>query len=76
MNEAKQEAIRLIESMPEQVSMEDIQYQLYFRAAVEAGMAAADRGEAVPHDEAMLRIREWLDAQTALQTETSGDEAR
>jgi len=48
---AKQEAKRLIEKLPEAASWDDIMYQFYVRQKYELGIAAADRGEGMVHDQ-------------------------
>jgi len=52
----KREAQRLVEQLPEQASWDDLMYEIYVRQAVERGIAAADAGTVVSHDEAMRRL--------------------
>lgn len=52
----KREAQRLVEQLPEQASWDDLMYEIYVRQAVERGIAAADSGKVVSHDEAMARL--------------------
>jgi len=40
----KEEARRLIESLPDDSTWEDLMYQIYVREAVEKGLADADAG--------------------------------
>jgi len=60
MSSVKQEAIRIIESLPETCTFEDIQYHLYVREKIEHSLAAIERGEGVTEEEADRRIDEWL----------------
>ena len=60
MASAKQVVIQVLESLPDDCSLEDVQYELYVRQKVAEGERAADRGETVPHDEVMREAREWL----------------
>lgn len=48
----KEEARRLIERLPDDATWEDLQYQIYFRQAVEAGLKDSREGRVVPLDEA------------------------
>ena len=48
----KDEARRLIERLPDDATWEDLQYQIYFRQAVEAGLQDAREGRTVPLEEA------------------------
>ncbi|HEX5444447.1 MAG TPA: hypothetical protein VFW87_11480 [Pirellulales bacterium] len=52
----KNEARRLVESLPDNATWEDLHYQLYFRQAVEAGLSDSRAGRTVPHDEARRRL--------------------
>ena len=47
------------EKLPPEASLADAIYELEFRQAVEEGLAALDRGERVPLEEARLRISQW-----------------
>jgi predicted transcriptional regulator len=62
MSPVKQAAIKLIESLPENCTFEDIQYHLYVREKVEAGIQAIENGKVVSEKEADQRITEWLDS--------------
>jgi hypothetical protein len=52
----KDEARRLIERLPDDATWEDLQYQIYFRQAVEAGLKDANDGRKVSLDEARRRF--------------------
>jgi predicted transcriptional regulator len=60
MSLMKEEAIRLIQSLPEDCSIEDIQYHLYIRQKVEEGVAAIEAGRFVSQDEAERSIAQWV----------------
>jgi predicted transcriptional regulator len=49
---AKQLLREAVEQMPDDATVEDAMERLYFLAKVQRGLAAADRGEVVPHSEA------------------------
>jgi len=59
MSAVKAEAIRLIESLPDHCSLEDIQYHLYIVQKVRRGQTDIDEGRLVPQEEAERRIAEW-----------------
>ena len=50
MSAVKEEAIRLIQSLPEDCSTEDIQYHLYVRQKVENGLKAVESGQFVSQE--------------------------
>ena len=52
----KLEAKRLVESLPDDVSWDDIMYRIYVRQCVNAGIADADAGRVVPVDEVRRRF--------------------
>jgi predicted transcriptional regulator len=51
MSTTKEEAMRLISRLPEEVTWEDIIYRLYVKRKMDEGIKAADEGRTVPHDE-------------------------
>lgn len=58
----KQEVLKMIQSLPDDVSLEQIATELEsirFKARVEEGLNALDRGDWVSHDEARERLRKW-----------------
>jgi hypothetical protein len=52
----KDEAHRLIERLPEDATWEDLQYQIYFRQAVDAGIKDSLEGRTVTLQEAQTRF--------------------
>jgi predicted transcriptional regulator len=52
----KDEARRLVERLPDDATWEDLQYQIYFRQAVEAGLKDSQEGRLVPLEEARRRF--------------------
>jgi hypothetical protein len=59
MTRVKQTAIELIQSLPDECTLEDIQYQLYLCEKVAAGDRAIEEGRTMTQDEAEARIRQW-----------------
>lgn len=51
MSAIKDEAVKLIEDLPEEASWDDVIYQFYVRKKIERGIEAADAGRVVEHDE-------------------------
>ena len=52
--------IQMIESLPEDVTVDDIIAELYFRLQVDAGLKELDEGRWIPHEEVEKRISKWL----------------
>ena len=53
----KPDAKRLVESLPETATWDDLAYEVYVRQSIEAGLADAEGGRVVEHDDALARIR-------------------
>ena len=56
---AKQEALELIEKLPEDSSLDEIVRELAFARMVERGQEDSDQGRTIRHDEMALRIDSW-----------------
>jgi hypothetical protein len=56
----KQVALELIQRLPDDVTLEDIMYELYFRQAIDQGLKEAEEGKVVPHSQVMQEALEWL----------------
>ena len=60
MSVVKEDAIKLIQSLPDDCTLDDIHYHLYVRQKVERGRAAIDEGRVVSQEEAERRVAEWV----------------
>ena len=60
MSKTKEEIIRLIEQMPEEVSVADIMAELYFCHKVDSGLKELDEGKGIPHEQVKERLGKWL----------------
>ncbi len=52
----KEEARRLIEQLPEDATWEDLQYEIYVRQAIEAGLKDCREGRTLPVSEVRRRL--------------------
>jgi predicted transcriptional regulator len=59
METAKEQVQRILEVLPDDASLEDIQYPIYVRQKVDQGLADGDAGRVVSHEEAMRRLDKW-----------------
>jgi len=62
MATAKQDARKILDGLPEEASLEDIQYHLYVLQRVERGREDVEAGRVVPQDEVEQRLARWLEA--------------
>jgi len=57
---AKQEATSVIENLPNECSMEEIQYHLYVVEKVHNGLTQIENGQSLTHSEAKSKLSKWL----------------
>lgn len=50
-NSIKEDALRLVQQLPANATWEDLQYEIYVRQAIEAGLRDAREGRTVLADE-------------------------
>lgn len=62
MSNPKAEAKSMIEGLPEDASLEDIQYHLYVLEKIKRGIGRADTEGAFSHEDAKARLGKWLAA--------------
>ncbi len=51
----------MLESLPDDASLEDIQYHLYVLEKVKRGVERADREGVIEHREVKTRLGKWLE---------------
>lgn len=56
----KQQVIQMIQALPEDVTVDDIMAELYFKLQVDAGLGELDEGKGIPHEEVEKRMSKWL----------------
>lgn len=64
MNTPKAEVAAMLESLPEDSSLEDIQYHIYVLEKVRKGIARAESADegVISHEDARKRLGRWLSA--------------
>lgn len=58
MSTARDEAIKMIARLPEEVSWDEIMYKIYVKRKIEDGLKAADEGRTVSHEEVKELFRD------------------
>jgi predicted transcriptional regulator len=61
METAKEEVRRILESLPDDATLEDIQYRIYVRQAIAAGVRDVDEGRVVSQEEVERRMSRWTE---------------
>jgi predicted transcriptional regulator len=56
----KEQVIHMIQSLPEDATVDDIMAELYFKLRVDAGLRELDEGKGIPHEEVQKRMSRWL----------------
>jgi len=59
MATTKEELKDFVEGLPEDISLEEVQYRLFVRQKVERGLEDVAAGRTVTSDEARRRMAEW-----------------
>jgi hypothetical protein len=60
MSKVKRAILDLVKTLPEDCTVEDVQYQLYLRQKVERSMQAAAEGRVHSHEQVKKRLAKWL----------------
>jgi len=60
MSSPKAEVASMLETLPDDASLEDIQYHLYVLEKVKRGLAREAADGAISHQDAKLRLSKWL----------------
>ena len=62
MNTAKAEVQAMLEALPDETSLEDIQYHLYVLEKIKRGAERAGSEGTLTHEQAKQRLGKWLTA--------------
>ena len=60
MATAKEEVRRLLESLPDDASLEDVQYSIFVRERIERARNEANDGKLIEQSEIESRMRRWI----------------
>lgn len=56
----KQEVIKMIQSLPNEATIDDIMAELYFKSQVDAGLKELNEEKGISHEEVEKRMSKWL----------------
>ncbi|MDD3925957.1 MAG: hypothetical protein PHT33_04800 [bacterium] len=56
----KWQVLQMIQALPDEVTLDDVMAELYFKLQVDAGLKELDEGKSIPHAEVEARISRWL----------------
>jgi predicted transcriptional regulator len=60
METAKEQVQQILQKLPEDASLEDIQYHIYVRQKIQQGMDDVEAGRVLTHAEVQERLAKWL----------------
>lgn len=60
MQTAKQEVMELLKDLPDNSTLEEIQYHLYVRQKVQKGLKDVEQGKIYTQDQVEKRMEKWL----------------
>jgi predicted transcriptional regulator len=60
MATAKEEIQKILETLPDDATWEDVQYSIYVRERIERGRREAEEGRVIDNDEVGLRMQRWV----------------
>lgn len=61
MQKVKQEVSKLLNRLPDDCSLEDVQYHLYVLQKIEHGLKDAEEGRIYTQEEIEKRMAQWLE---------------
>ena len=59
-NTMKRQLIAALEELPDDATFDDVLERLHFAYNVQVGLAQADQGMLIPHDQVKKSLRGWL----------------
>lgn len=60
MPTVKEETIKMISSLPDEVDYDEIMAEIYFRKKVDNSLKQIDEGKTITHTEAVKRLSKWI----------------
>lgn len=61
METAKEEVRRILNLLPDDTTLEEIQYRIYVRQAITTGLRDVDQGRVISQDEVERRMARWTE---------------
>ena len=59
MSTAKEEAIRIIQKLPDNSTIDEIMAELYFKQQIEQGLRDVEEGRVYSHEQVKNMVLEW-----------------
>jgi predicted transcriptional regulator len=62
MSALKESIVNMVKGLPDNVSLDEVMAELYFKAQVDAGLNELDEGKGISHEDVEKRMAKWLTA--------------
>ena len=56
----KEQVLNMVRNLPDDVTIDDILAEIFFKAQVDEGLKELDEGQGIPHEEVEKRMSRWL----------------
>jgi predicted transcriptional regulator len=60
MSPTKEQVLNMVRDLPEDVTIDEILAEIFFKAQVDAGLKELDEGKGIPHEDVEKRMSQWL----------------
>ncbi len=60
MSPVKEQVMSMVRELPEDVTLDDIMAEIYFKAQIDEGLRELDEGKGIPHEDVEKRMSRWL----------------
>jgi predicted transcriptional regulator len=61
MSTAKEDVRQLLDQLPDDASLDDIQYQIYVRQKIQRGLEDIEAGRVVSQEQVEQQIEQWFE---------------
>jgi len=62
MSALKESVVNMVKGLPENVTLDEIMAEIYFKTQVDAGLEELEKGKGLSHEEVQNRMSRWLTA--------------
>ncbi|MFH1008846.1 MAG: hypothetical protein V1800_15330 [Candidatus Latescibacterota bacterium] len=60
MPATKEKVIQMIQQLPDDITVDDVFSELYFKLQVDSGLRELDEGKGIPHQKVKERMSKWI----------------
>ena len=60
MPATKEKVIQMIQQLPDDITVDDVFSELYFKLQVDSGLRELDVGKGIPHQKVKERMSKWI----------------